>query len=117
LRPDRDAGALLASIANPDTARRDDQAAGLASRLLSTFVQLGGALGVAALVTVASERMSDLLGSGSQPLAAQVGGLNLAFLLAAGVALAAWLVAMFALQPLSGKDVAAAPPAAAEASS
>jgi EmrB/QacA subfamily drug resistance transporter len=109
------AGFSFVSITTAALARVDDEAAGLASGLLSTFVQLGGALGVAALVTVASERSSDLLGSGSRPLVAQVGGLNLAFLLAAAVALAASLVAMFALPRLRAEDVAAAAPTGPEA--
>jgi hypothetical protein len=46
---------------------------------------------------VVSERSSDLIGSGSAPLAAQVGGFQLAFMIAAGVALVASLVATFAL--------------------
>jgi predicted MFS family arabinose efflux permease len=109
------AGFSFVSITTAALARVDDEAAGLASGLLSTFVQLGGALGVAALITVASERSSDLLGSGSRPLVAQVGGLNLAFLLAAAVALAASLVAMFALPRLRTEDVAAAAPTGPEA--
>jgi EmrB/QacA subfamily drug resistance transporter len=108
------AGFSFVSITTAALARVDDESAGLVSGLLSTFVQLGGALGVAALVTVASERSSDLLGSGSSPLAAQVGGLNLAFLLAAAVALTASLVAMFALPRVSGADVVAAAPTGPE---
>jgi len=103
------AGFSFVSITTAALARVDDESAGLASGLLSTFVQLGGALGIAALVTVASERSSDLLGSGSSPLAAQVSGLNLAFLLAAAVALTASLVAMFALPGVRGEDVVGAP--------
>jgi hypothetical protein len=44
-----------------------------------------------------SERSSDLIGSGSAPLAAQVGGFQLAFMITAGVALVASLIAMFAV--------------------
>jgi EmrB/QacA subfamily drug resistance transporter len=109
------AGFSFVSITTAALARVDDEAAGLASGLLSTFVQLGGALGVAALVTVASERSSDLLASGSTPDAAQVGGLNLAFLLAAAVALAASLVALFALPRVSGDQLVAAAPTGPEA--
>ena len=54
-------------------------------------------LGVAALVALASQRSTDLIGSGSGPLAAQVGGLQLAFFVAAGVALVASLVAAVGL--------------------
>jgi EmrB/QacA subfamily drug resistance transporter len=108
------AGFSFVSITTAALARVDDESAGLASGVLSTVVQLGGALGVAALVTVASERSSDLLASGSRPFAAQVGGLNLAFLLAAAVALIAAIVAMFALPRVSGEDVVAAAPVRSE---
>jgi EmrB/QacA subfamily drug resistance transporter len=91
------AGFSFVSITTAALASVDDEAAGLASGLLSASVQLGGAFGVAALVALASERSTDLIGSGSAPLAAQVGGLQLAFLVAAGVALAASLVAALAL--------------------
>ena len=47
---------------------------------------------------VAAQRSCDLLGSGSTPLAAQDGGLQLALLLAAAVALAASLVAACGLR-------------------
>jgi hypothetical protein len=56
---------------------------------------------------VASQRANDLLGAGSTPLAAQVGGLQLAFLIAAAVSFAASVIATFAL-PRANADVAAA---------
>jgi len=46
---------------------------------------------------VLSTRSSDLVGSGSTPLAAEVGGLQLAFFIAAAVAQAASLLAGFGL--------------------
>jgi predicted MFS family arabinose efflux permease len=102
------AGLSFVSITTAALASVDEEASGLASGLLSTAVQLGGAVGVAALVAVASERSSDLLASGSAPLAAQVGGLQLAFLIAAAVSLAASIIATFALPRASGDVVAAA---------
>jgi EmrB/QacA subfamily drug resistance transporter len=110
------AGLSFVSITTVALAGVDEEASGLASGLLSTAVQLGGALGVAAFVAVASERSSALLASGSAPLAAQVGGLRLAFLIAAAVSLAASIVATFALPRASG-DLVAATGALPEASS
>jgi EmrB/QacA subfamily drug resistance transporter len=110
------AGLSFVSITTAALARVDDEASGIASGLLSTSVQIGGALGVAALVAVASERSSDLIASGSAPLAAQVGGLQLAFLLAAAVSLAASIIATFAL-PRAKDHPAAAPSAVPEVSS
>jgi EmrB/QacA subfamily drug resistance transporter len=90
-------GMSFVSITTAALARVDEDAAGLASGLLSSSVQIAGALGIAILVAVASERSSDLMGSGAAPLAAQVGGFQLAFMVAAGVALVASLIAMFAV--------------------
>jgi hypothetical protein len=92
------AGLSFVSITTAALARVDEDAAGLASGLLSTSVQIGGALGIAILVSVLSTRTSDLIGSGSTPLAAEVGGLQLAFLIAAAIAQAASLLAGFGLR-------------------
>jgi EmrB/QacA subfamily drug resistance transporter len=91
------AGLSFVSITSAALARVDQDAAGLASGLLSTAAQIAGALAIAILMAVVSERSSDLIASGSAPLAAQVGGFQLAFTIAAGVAQAASLVATFAL--------------------
>jgi EmrB/QacA subfamily drug resistance transporter len=92
------AGLSFVSITTAALSRVDEGAAGLASGLLSTSVQIGGALGIAILVSVLSTRSSDLLSSGSTPLAAEVGGLQLAFWIAAAVAQVASLLAGLALR-------------------
>jgi EmrB/QacA subfamily drug resistance transporter len=93
------AGLSFVSITTAALERVDDAVAGLASGLLSTTVQIGGALGVTVLAgVVATWRSSGLLAAGAAPLAAQAGGLRLAFLLAAAVSAAAALVAVLALQ-------------------
>jgi EmrB/QacA subfamily drug resistance transporter len=110
------AGLSFVSITTAALEGVDDASAGLASGLLSTSVQIGGALGVAILVgVVVTQRSSDLLGSGSTALAAQVGGLQLAFLLAAAVSLGGAVVAAFALK--RGKAHALAAGAAPEMAS
>jgi EmrB/QacA subfamily drug resistance transporter len=91
------AGLSFPSITAAALARVDEDASGLASGLLSTVAQIAGALAIAILVAVVSERSGDLIGSGSAPLAAQVGGFQLAFAIAAGIAQLGSLVAMFAL--------------------
>src|SRR2546421_9578958 len=102
------AGLSFVSITTAALERVDDAAAGLASGLLSTTIQIGGALGVAILAgVVVTQRASDLLDSGATPLAAQVGGLQLAFLLAAALSLAAALVALFALKRGTASALAA----------
>src|ERR1700744_3789652 len=53
--------------------------AGLASGLLNTTQQLGGAIGVAVASTIAATRASTLLHQGAAPAAAFTGGFQLAF--------------------------------------
>ena len=103
------AGLSFVSITTAALERVEDAAAGLASGLLSASVQIGGAIGVAVLAgAVVTQRSTDLLAAGSTALAAQVGGLQLAFLLAAAVSLAAAFVAVIALKPSQARGLAAA---------
>jgi EmrB/QacA subfamily drug resistance transporter len=58
--------------------------AGLASGLLNTSGQVGGALGLAVLATLAGARTLDLVDNGSSGAAALAGGYHLAWLVGAG---------------------------------
>jgi ammonia channel protein AmtB len=58
---------------------------------------LGGSVGLAVLATVATARRNSLLNTGATQPVAQVGGLNLAFAVAAVGALIAALIAAMAL--------------------
>jgi EmrB/QacA subfamily drug resistance transporter len=107
------AGFAFVSITTAALARVDDSAAGIASGLLSTTVQIGGAVGVAILAgVVVTERSNALLASGSTALAAEVGGLQLAFMIAAAVSLVAALIAVFALERLEARPVGIGRPVA-----
>lgn len=91
------AGFSFVSITAAALARVQEDAAGLASGLLSSAAQLGGAVGLAVIVTLATTRTTSLSSTDVTAQAAEAGGLRLGFLLASGVALAASLVAATAL--------------------
>src|SRR6476659_8028625 len=60
--------------------------AGLASGLINTSQQIGGALGIAILSTIATTRTSDKLAAGSALHPALVSGFTLAFMVGVGIA-------------------------------
>jgi EmrB/QacA subfamily drug resistance transporter len=71
---------------------------GLASGLVNTTAQVGGALGLAVLATVSAGRTSTLAARGQSAPAALTGGYHLAFWIAAGLATAAIAVAATTLR-------------------
>jgi EmrB/QacA subfamily drug resistance transporter len=72
------------------------QDAGLASGLVNTTVQVGGALGLAVLATLSATRSDSLVASGHSNAVALTGGYHLAFLIGFALVVAA-IVAAFAL--------------------
>ncbi|MEO6859732.1 MAG: MFS transporter, partial [Solirubrobacteraceae bacterium] len=73
--------------------------AGLASGLVNTTVQIGGALGLAVLATLAASRTSDLRAGGSGLPAALTGGYQLAFAVGAGLVVLGIVVTLALLRP------------------
>jgi MFS family permease len=71
---------------------------GLASGLVNTSVQVGGAIGLAVLATLATERTDVLLADGESAASALNSGYHLAYLVAAGLALVAIAVAVSVLR-------------------
>ena len=70
--------------------------AGLASGVLNTTRQLGGALGLTILVAVSTARTGALLASGSAAVDALSAGYMLAFVVASAFLLLAMVPALFA---------------------
>jgi EmrB/QacA subfamily drug resistance transporter len=85
----------LMTLAMSGTTESDS---GLASGLVNTSVQVGGAIGLAILATFATERTEGLLADGEPAAEALNSGYHLAYLMGAGLVLVAIVVAFTALR-------------------
>ena len=89
--------------------------AGLASGLINTTAQVGGALGLAVLATLSASRSAALIGAGEPTPAALTSGYHLAFGIGAVLVLVAIAVAVTVLQPERDTEPKAEPEAEPEA--
>jgi hypothetical protein len=65
---------------------------------MTTAQQIGGAIGIAALITVATTRTSDALRTGARPANALSDGFSAAFHVEAGIIAAAGILAIVLLR-------------------
>jgi MFS family permease len=86
----------LMTLAMSGATRSDS---GLASGLVNTTLQVGGALGLAVLATLSTTRTDSLVAGGASVDSALTSGFHLAFLVGAGLVVAAIGVALTVLQP------------------
>jgi EmrB/QacA subfamily drug resistance transporter len=82
-----------------------DSDAGVASGLVNTTQQVGAALGVAVLSTLAASRTGQLLAAGHPAAGALTGGYHVAFGIGAGLAAAALVLAAAVLRPAGSRPV------------
>ncbi len=91
------AGVCFPALMNVAMSGVQPQDAGLASGLVNTTAQVGGALGLAVLATLSTTRSSHLIAQGHATAAALTSGYHLAFWIAAALTAAALAVIPFVL--------------------
>jgi sugar phosphate permease len=88
--------------------------AGLASGLVNTSMQVGGAIGLAVLATLSAQHTQNLVDSGVSNASALTSGYHLAYLVGAGLAAIAAAIAIFVLRdagpPGAPPDAVEVPP-------
>jgi MFS family permease len=115
------AGIAFPALMNVAMTGATQEDAGLASGLVNTTAQVGGALGLAVLATLSESRTRALSHGGHETAVALTGGYHLAFWIAAGLVACALAVAVLALpdprlQSAQAEGVGAAQPEGARGS-
>jgi EmrB/QacA subfamily drug resistance transporter len=105
------AGMAFPALMNLSMSGATPQDAGLASGLVNTTVQVGGALGLAVLATLSATRTDSLVSSGDSTAVALTGGYHLAFLIGFALVVAAIVVALAVLRSPARDEAPALEPA------
>ena len=93
------AGLVFPSLATLAMSSATEADSGLASGLLNTTAQVGGALGLAVLAAVAASQNSALLAAGGNEVTALTGGFRVVFGISTGLLLAGVLLSALVLRP------------------
>ena len=93
------AGVAFPTLMNVAMSGATPQDAGLASGLVNTTAQIGGALGLALLATLAASRSNGLKADGHSTASALTSGYHLAFWVAAALVGCALVVVLAAIEP------------------
>ena len=93
------AGLSFPALMNIAMSGATQEDAGLASGLVNTSAQVGGALGLAVLATLSGSRTEELAKAGENVASALTQGYHLAFLVGAGLVALATVVALVVLEP------------------
>jgi EmrB/QacA subfamily drug resistance transporter len=105
------AGMAFPALMNLGMSGATPQDAGLASGLVNTTVQVGGALGLAVLATLSATRTESLVESGHSTAVALTGGYHVAFLIGFALVVAAIVVALAVLRSPARAEAPALEPA------
>jgi MFS family permease len=105
------AGLFFPSLTTLAMSGVSESESGLASGLINTSLQVGGSIGLAVLAGLATTRADHLRGTGHSTAAALTGGYHLAFLVGAGLVVAAIVVAVRVLERQSSVGAPAESPA------
>jgi MFS family permease len=92
------AGVAFPALMNVAMSSATPSDAGLASGLINTTAQVGAALGLAVLATISATRTDHLLAAGKSTAEALNGGYHVAYVIGAGLILAAITVAVTVLR-------------------
>jgi hypothetical protein len=105
------AGVCFPALMNLAMSGVKPEDAGLASGLVNTTAQVGGALGLAVLATMSASHSKGLLADGGSVAQSLTSGYHLAFLIAAALVGAAIVVSLTVLKPERRRALATSKPA------